>query len=358
MSKRKVMHIVEGFGGGVYTFLVDLCNKSVEKYDITLVYSKRPQTPENFKKDFDERINLIELDMNRSISPIKDIKNLFSLIKMIKGYRPNIIHLHSSKAGVLGRISGKLLGYNDKQILYNPHGYAYLQRDASAAKRKIYFLIEKTMSHIGGTVIAVSKSEYEETLKFTEKAKRVDNAINEEDIDRYIDENVTRDRLVIGTVGRICYQKNPKVFNDIANAFSDVDFVWIGDGELKESITSSNIEITGWCKREEVIKRLNDIDIYIQTSLWEGLPIALLEAMYMGKVPIVSNVIGNKDVILQGENGFLAKTTDEFIQFVKLMLNDSDKYKKMSINSKKFIQENHLIKDMIRKYHKIYESKF
>lgn len=357
MSKTKVMHIVEGFGGGVYSFLLDLCNKSIEKYDITLVYSKRPQTPENFKKDFDPKINFIELDMNRSINPINDIKSLFKLISLIKKYNPSIIHLHSSKAGVLGRISGKLLGYADNKVLYNPHGYAYLQRNVPAIKRKIYFLIEKITSNIGGTIIAVSKSEYEETLKLTSKARRVDNAINEKIIDKYIDKHSTNNTPVIGTVGRICYQKNPEKFNKIAKAFPDIKFIWIGDGELREYITSSNVEITGWCERDEVIKKLNNIDIYIQTSLWEGLPIALLEAMYMGKVPIVNNVIGNKDVIVQGENGFLANTTNEFIEFIKLIINNSNKYKKMSTNSKKFIKENHLIKDMICKYHEIYDCK-
>ncbi|ALG47874.1 TPA: glycosyltransferase [Clostridium perfringens] len=356
MRKKKIMHIVEGFGGGVYSFLVDLCNNSTEKYDVILVYSKRPQTPEDFKKDFKAEVKLIQLNMNRNISLINDTKNLFEIIKIIKSNKPDIVHLHSSKAGVLGRVAGRFLGYNKENLFYNPHGYSFLQQNVSSRKKYLYFIIEKFMSKVCGTVISVSKGEHEETLKFTKNAKRVDNAINEKAIKGHIKENTRLgENMVIGTIGRICFQKNPTLFNDIAAYFNDIKFIWIGDGELREEITSKNIEVTGWCKREEVIEKLNEIDLYIQTSLWEGLPIALLEAMYMGKVPIVTNVIGNKDVIVNGENGFLVDDIEGFKNSVNYMLKNPDKYKNMSRNATYFIENNHLLSNMINGYYEIYD---
>ena len=143
MRKKKIMHIVEGFGGGVYSFLVDLCNNSTEKYDVILVYSKRPQTPEDFKKDFKAEVKLIQLNMNRNISLINDTKNLFEIIKIIKSNKPDIVHLHSSKAGVLGRVAGRFLGYNKENLFYNPHGYSFLQQNVSSRKKYLYFIIEK-----------------------------------------------------------------------------------------------------------------------------------------------------------------------------------------------------------------------
>ncbi|MCB2295198.1 glycosyltransferase [Clostridium algoriphilum] len=84
----------------------------------------------------------------------------------------------------------------------------------------------------------------------------------------------------------------------MAEYFSQYDFVWVGDGELKDKLKADNIQVTGWSDRKEVIRELMDIDIFILTSLWEGLSISLLEAMYLGKAVIVTNVIGNKMLLI------------------------------------------------------------
>ena len=97
----------------------------------------------------------------------------------------------------------------------------------------------------------------------------------------------------------------------------NIKFLWIGDGELRGQLKASNIEVTGWVEREEALKRGINADIFILTSLWEGLPISLLEAMYMKKLCVVSNVIGNRDVIHNCENGYVCSTKEEFIRAIK-----------------------------------------
>src|SRR5690606_2961157 len=89
-------------------------------------------------------------------------------------------------------------------------------------------------------------------------------------------------------------------------------FVWIGDGEFRESITAENIRVTGWFFHpEEIFREINKIDVYMQTSLWEGLPIAVLEAMALKKPVVATNIIGNKDIIISGETGFLFDKIEE-----------------------------------------------
>lgn len=80
----------------------------------------------------------------------------------------------------------------------------------------------------------------------------------------------------------------------------EINFIWIGEGELKTELTSPNITITGWIKREEALRIIRNVDFFILPSLWEGLPISLLEAMYLRKICLVSDVIGNRDVIKMG----------------------------------------------------------
>lgn len=350
----KIMHIVEGFGGGVYSFLVDLCNSLANSDEIIIVYNKREQTPDTFLNEFSSKIKMINLPMKREVNIISDINAIIKINKILKNEKPDIIHLHSSKAGVLGRLSSKICGYKSKQVLYNPHGYAFLQENISRKKRIFYFVIEKIMAQIQGINIAVSKGEYEESLKLTKKCMRIDNAINSNDLDKLIKSKSLNKEITIGTIGRIMYQKNPTIFNEIAKEFPHIKFIWIGDGDLRSELTAPNIKITGWKNRSEAIGLMNDIDIYIQTSRWEGLPIALLEGMYMKKAVIVSNVIGNKDVVENGVNGFIANNLEEYKKYINSLLEDERLFKEISDRAREYIVKNHLINDMLIKYRELY----
>ena len=128
--------------------------------------------------------------------------------------------------------------------------------------------------------------------------------------------------FTVFTLGRICYQKNPEMFNQVAEAMPDVKFLWIGDGELRDKLKSKNIEITGWVDRKTALEKSMAADVFVLTSLWEGLPISLLEAMYMKKPCVVSDVIGNRDVIQSGENGFVCDGVDEFVEAVRSIRRD------------------------------------
>jgi glycosyltransferase involved in cell wall biosynthesis len=135
--------------------------------------------------------------------------------------------------------------------------------------------------------------------------------------------------LTVGILGRITYARNPSFFNSIAAAHPEVSFKWIGDGELRDLITAPNIEVTGWfTNKEDAYYFLNTIDVYLQTSLWEGLPIALLEAMALEKPIIATNIIGNKDVVNHGVTGYLINDLEDFSKSIEL-LKDKNKRKKM-----------------------------
>ena len=139
MAKKKVLQIVEAFGGGVFTVLCDLFNGLSDEYEVVVAYSLRPQTPKNFKEYFNKNIKFIEVEsFTRSINCKKDIKALKEIRNIVKEEKPDIVHLHSSKAGILGRI-----GIHDKGIkmFYNPHGFSFLKLDDSKLKRFICFLV-------------------------------------------------------------------------------------------------------------------------------------------------------------------------------------------------------------------------
>lgn len=316
VERKKILFIVEAMGGGVFTYIVDLTNELVRTYDMYIAYAVRPQTPDNYRDYFDKRVSLIEVkNFRRSINPTKDLNSFFEIKQIAKQVQPDIIHLHSSKAGALGR-----LAFNGKKVplFYTPHGYSFLMKNHSVVKRLIYRTVETVCGKCNCTTISCSEGEHQETLNLTKNSTYVSNGINMDELQRLIDSVGTVDEhpFTVFTLGRICYQKNPVLFNKVAEVMPDVRFLWIGDGELREELKAPNIEITGWVERKEALQRSLCGDVFLLTSLWEGLPISLLEAMYMKKLCVVSNVIGNRDVIENGRNGFVCRNTDEFVHAI------------------------------------------
>lgn len=313
----KVVHIIEALGGGVYTYFKDLSyhfgEEDVRKdISTTIIYSgnRKEIDPKKIESDFSKGVSLIRINMVREISPIQDFKSILLIRKKLKKIKPDVVHLHSSKAGVLGRIACLFL-VNRKKIFYSPHGYSFLRTDISASSKKLYWIIEKIFQQFfGGTTLACGDTEYEIAKKIG-NSKLIRNGINIKEIQKHqlLHKNT---KLTIGIVGRITIQKNPKLFNNIALRFPDFNFVWIGDGELNSLLTAPNITKTGWfIHRNEALKELSAIDVYIQTSLWEGLPIAVLEALAMKKPVIATNIIGNKDIVVPNETGFLFDNIEE-----------------------------------------------
>ena len=171
MAKRKILHIVEAFGGGVFTVLTDLLNGTSDEYDIVVAYSSRPQTPVDFKKYFNKDIKFIEVkNFVRSINPLKDIKALIEIRKIYKVEKPDVVHLHSSKAGVIGRIA---IHNKNVKMLYNPHGFSFLKQDDSKLKRNAYKFIEKIVALMNKrcTIVGCSEGEYKEAKKIKKEQR-------------------------------------------------------------------------------------------------------------------------------------------------------------------------------------------
>ena len=137
---RKILYIVEAMGGGVFTYIVDLVNELVSEYDVYIAYGMRPQTPTDYKNYFDDRIHLIEVkNFERTIDLTKDFKSFCEIKKIARSINPDIIHLHSSKAGAIGRFA-----FDGKKIpvFYTPHGYSFLMKNYNPVKRIIFKMIE------------------------------------------------------------------------------------------------------------------------------------------------------------------------------------------------------------------------
>ena len=161
-EKKKILYIVEAMGGGVFTYIVDLANELVNKYDMYIAYAVRKQTPKNYKDYFDKRIHLIEVkNFRRAIDPMKDIAAFFEVKKIAAEIKPDIIHLHSSKAGAIGRMA-----FNGKiPMFYTPHGYSFLMENYKPMKRRMFKLIESVCAKRNCTTISCSVGEHIQVSK-------------------------------------------------------------------------------------------------------------------------------------------------------------------------------------------------
>lgn len=351
-NKKRILFVVEAMGGGVFTYIVDLANALVDAYDMYIAYSVRHQTPENYRDYFDPRIHLIKVNnFSRAIIPSRDIKAFWEIKRIAREVQPDIIHLHSSKAGAIGRMAFN----GSTPLFYTPHGYSFLMDNYTPAKRAIFHAIEQFCARRRCTTISCSYGEHLETLRMTRRALHVNNGINIPELQSIASNTTKHDHpFTVFTLGRICGQKDPALFNEIAERMPDVQFLWVGDGDLRDELRSGNITVTGWVDRMLAIGHAVNADAFLLTSRWEGLPISLLEAMYMRKPCIVSDVIGNRDVIHNGKNGYTCQTINEFVQAIKNARTDLTV--PLVEAAYQDVMEQYNIKVMAERYREIYEQ--
>lgn len=343
-----IVHVIEPMEHGVFVWVVDMANRLVrDGYRVTVLHSIRASTPENWRSMFDAEVELIHVQMSRSIDPIMDTKALISLVKNIKHLNPDIIHTHSSKGGFLARVAGFILRKNDR-LLYTSHAIHY-PLIKEPIKQKIYKYLEHVGYWLGGTIVACGKEEFEIILKDithgnTDRLIRISNGIDTSQLTPkdYSQENK---KVKIGVVGRISLQKAPWVFADIARKVNakrdDVEFIWIGGGEKEDedNLRAAGVNITGMIDRDEVLSLVPSLDIFFQTSAYEGLSLALLEAQASGIPAVVTKIPGNDEVVQHGKTGFVGENEDVLMKHLEELIDSKEMRAEMGKFAKQHTEE-------------------
>lgn len=359
MSVR-VLHVVESFGGGIINFVNHLSNLDCLD-SCTILYNEREIKISQIKKKFSENVSFIRWkSAQRTINPYKDFLAFFYLLSVLKKNNFDIVHLHSSKAGILGQLVS--IFFPKKRFFYTPNGASFARKDTSQLSRFVYISIEKISSMLGrAKLVCVSQSELDLYLKIGIKGIYINNGTKIYN-DKFIFNKKIENRIIVVNSGRIANQKNPTLFNEIAlMCFQQklpVDFIWMGDGtpENENILNSPNIKITGWLGEEDMINLLNKSSIFLSTSLWEGLSFAILESMNFKLALILTKSVGNIDLVSNNYNGFLYETAQEAFNYIEMYINNQALLNNHGINSQILLKNKFDVNLMVESYNKLYKN--
>lgn len=318
-----VVHVVEPFAAGIAVFVKSLTETMPDDVHI-IVHGERKQeiAASEVKKIFPQKnIRFIKWrSAQRSVNPLKDFMAFSELYKMLRRLKKanlaDAVHLHSSKSGLLGRAACRMAAIDN--VVYTPNGAPFLSARNTLANY-FYRQLEKIAHGRGGKVICCSESELNAYKKIGIEARYVNNGISLQSSPRQTDFS-KKQKFRIITSGRIVAQKNPCLFNTIATyfqEFEDFEFLWAGDGAERAALTANNITVTGWLPTQEVKALVAQADMYLSTSVYEGLSFGVLEALALKKPMLLSDCVGNMDVIKSGLNGDLF--TNEMEAIIKVL---------------------------------------
>lgn len=309
VSGVRVLHVTECFAGGVAKAITKITQLADATHFLLYSGGESPSA---------DAFTALTIKLPRN--PLAAIR---AIQKANLALRPNVIHAHSSWAGVYSRLAGV-----ETPIIYEPHCYKFDDPDQPIIARRGFFLAERSLASRAHRVAVLSKHEGELTRMLREDAL-LHYIPNAPSIVPDSETPSTGFRLARKVVmaGRICKQKSPGFFRDVAMAVkgvrSDIKFEWIGDGDagLRSELEQSEIAVTGWVSGKELSARYAEPFLYFHSASYEGFPLSILEAASF-EHPIVAREIP----ALEGLGIPCATTVDDCARVVLDCLARGDDY--------------------------------
>ncbi|MFH1415975.1 MAG: glycosyltransferase family 4 protein [Elusimicrobiota bacterium] len=371
----KVLHVITRMDPGGSS---SICRKVVngmkkEGIEVYLASGKSEAEPRNCEEDI---IGLRFLQ--REIRLFNDIAAVFELCLLIKKIKPDALHLHTSKAGLIGRIAGRLTGI--RKIFYQPHGivfYGYF----SKLKSNMIVLAERLMAGSADRIIVLTKRAKQEFLEYRVGKEeqyiiiedgitfsRFRGASDDERIKIRRELGIEPGWVVAGIIGRIVKLKGHRYFVDaissLAEAYPGLRGLIAGEGEDEEDLkkyiekknSSGRFIFCGY--RNDIEKIMPALDMLVQPSLVEGFGLTVIEAG-ASSVPVVGfDVGGISDIIQDKKTGLLAeyKDIDSLKSKIRYLADNPDKRLEMGKNAREYVRENYTDEKMMKKVMDLYRE--
>ena len=372
-KKIKVLHVLN-LVGGVEICFRQICENIDESIIETSVVCQKLVNKSKFVTSKGKEIIPFSIPITREINPILDSFSIIKLVSLINKIKPDVIHAHSAKGGVIARIASVFF---KTKVLYTPHAFSYLSAN-NKLKRFLYVIIEKILRTKNTIILATSNSEKNQaiqTVGFDKKKVFVlKNAIDKKTVvvDKAL-EKTLKSKIYICTVGRPSFQKNLemliRVFEIVAQNNNNVHLFIIGAGEYsprKEKIINmvnnkklnTRITILPWISRKKVQTYIKNAKLYISASIYEGMPYSVIESMALSTPSVLTNTDGNRDLVIDKKSGYLVEIDDDVEMANKIiyLLNKNNLRNKFGSEAKKLFVQNHLLSDYLQKLTVYYQK--
>lgn len=334
--------------GGAQTVVVQLANRLSDKHDVVLVAGEGDG---KMWEMVSPRVTCVRSRyLQRALSPVKDIRAALELRRIYRKHRPDVIHLHSSKAGTLGR-----LVFPTKKVVYTVHGFDSIR----LAFRK-FMPVERILQRACSAIVAVSN--YDEKNLHNEgiihNVSTIYNGITTPDSNSVKRLNIANNyKKIVLSIARVNPPKEPKIFIETARLLPQYGFIWIGNQESVEHLGDipanchflGNIVNAGaYCAQA---------DLFMLPSNYEGLPMVIIEAMSCGVPVVASDVGGVSEIVRNDINGYtLPNRAELFAEKIETILSNENLYARMSKNALEIFERELTIDKMVEGYMAVYRS--
>lgn len=331
--------------GGAQSVVVNLANKLSEEHEVIVAAGEGDGKMFALlhPKIKQERLSHLQ----RSLSPKNDLLTVFDMRKLYQKYKPDIIHLHSSKAGMLGRVA-----FPSQKVVYTVHGF-----DSIRLAHRKFLPIERFMQRACKAIVGVSKYDKKYLLeeKINNHVSYVYNGICRPLTPERLSLNIpSKYKKKVLCIARLSPQKKHDMFLAVAELLPQYAFIWIGNQhEVKEH--PDNVFFLGNIPNAGIYNSITDL--FILPSNYEGLPMVILEAMSFGKPVVASDVGGISEIVQNDWNGYaLNNDTTIFAEKIKYILENEEIYAKFSKNALERFNQDLTVDKMVNAYLEIYKK--
>lgn len=378
-EKIKVLHIITRLivGGADENTILTCEGLDKNRYEVTLACG-RDHFPELLQRVEKKGVRtLVFPSLVRPLHPLCDLKALVAIYRHIRGERYHIVHTHSSKAGILGRVAARLAGV--PVIIHTVHGFGF--NDSQPFWLRALFVgLERWCARFTHRLITVSRLNIDKALQHRigrrEQYVTIYSGI---DMKKFAGQVVDRDQKkrelgleeywpVVGMVARMARGKGHEYFLqaavELSRRYPHACFLLVGDGEERERIRALAEElglkekVVFLGQRDDVPEVLRVMDVLVHPSLWEGLPRVVPEALAAGVPVVATPVDGVPEVIRDGENGLFVPPGDAaaIVEKVAFLLENPEHAMAMASRGRRFVLRNWDAGKMVQDIERVYQE--
>lgn len=380
-DKKTILYIItQSEFGGAQRYVFDLASSLKDEFNVFVAFGEQGENGDLAKKLKDLNIDFFVIpNLERTISLKNDLKAFWQIRRLIKKIKPDILHLNSSKVSILGSLAAI---FTRTKVIYTAHGWVF-NEPIGKKRKKFYKRAEKLTAKFKDKIICVSKFDYQTAVKekiFSEnKLITIHNGIDKIDffnketarqrLQEYIQSSkffIDENDFLIGSIGHLYKNKGYEYLINALKLIVDknlsVKLMIIGEGEERQELENwigqlnlqKNVILLG--NIDNAAKLLPIFNVYVCSSVKEGLSYTLIEAMQAGVPIIATKVGGNSELITDTQNGLLvnSQNSEQIARAILQVMNDTESARKLGEKAREKANKEFDLESMVKKTREIY----